>query len=440
VVVPTPAEVINNALYRPFEPFGNANKLLYYKGPETLICGPAGTGKSRVCLEKLNLCASKYPGMRGLIVRKTRESLTQSTMVTFDKFVLPPNGQVRWRTSEQQYSYANGSVIAVGGMDKASKVLSSDYDMIYIPEATELTEEDYETLLTRARLGVMPYNQIIADCNPDVPYHWLKRRADMEVLHLIPSVHEDNPTLYDHATKEWTPRGLDYIQKLDSLTGVRYKRLRLGLWAAAEGMVFDTFNRDFHLINRFPVPKEWERIWVVDFGYTNPFVWQCWAINPEGVAYRIAEIYYTQLLVEDAADAIRTWKRNEGEPDPSVIICDWDAEGRATLERHLEMETVPADKNVMEGIEAVKSMMKPTAEECRMYFLRDSLLDKDPDLAESSKPTCTEEEIEGYEWQDPKKKKKEGPKKQDDHGCDCMRYLASYANGEYGEWSMGMSE
>ena len=59
---------------KPYRPYGKAFEVLYFKGDEFIFSGPAGTGKSRVCLEKMHLCAEKYAGMRGLIVRKTRSS------------------------------------------------------------------------------------------------------------------------------------------------------------------------------------------------------------------------------------------------------------------------------------------------------------------------------------------------------------------------------
>jgi len=126
-----PDRILSDPRYRVFRPYGAANDFLYCKDPEVLFCGPAGTGKSRTALEKLHLCAMKYPGSRHLIVRKTRASLTQSAMVTYDKHVLSEDSGVRFRTAEQEYRYRNGSVIALGGMDKSSKVLSSDYDLIY---------------------------------------------------------------------------------------------------------------------------------------------------------------------------------------------------------------------------------------------------------------------------------------------------------------------
>jgi phage terminase large subunit len=115
-------------------------------------------------------------------------------------------------------------------MDKSTKIMSSEYDMIYVQEATELTEEDWESLTTRLRNGIMPYQQLMADCNPSHPQHWLKLRCDRGATLLLESRHEDNPSI--------TPA---YIAKLDALTGVMKLRLRYGRWAAAEGMVYESW-------------------------------------------------------------------------------------------------------------------------------------------------------------------------------------------------------
>jgi phage terminase large subunit len=44
---------------RPYQPRGAARALLLSRAPEVLAAGPAGTGKSRACLEKVHLCAAK---------------------------------------------------------------------------------------------------------------------------------------------------------------------------------------------------------------------------------------------------------------------------------------------------------------------------------------------------------------------------------------------
>jgi len=158
-----------------YRPKGAARELFTCKLPEVGLSGPAGTGKSRAVLEKLHTLADKYHGSRHLVIRKTRTSITSTTLVTFEKWVLPPgNATVNY----QQAEYTNGSVIVFGGMDKSSKIMSSEYDTIFVPEATELQEAEWEDLTTRLRWGVVPYQQMLFDCNPGAPTHWLKRRAN----------------------------------------------------------------------------------------------------------------------------------------------------------------------------------------------------------------------------------------------------------------------
>lgn len=396
------------------------------------MSGPAGTGKSRALLEKLHLCASKYAGMRGLIVRKTRASLTESGLVTWEEKVLPAHSFVKQggkRRYRQSYSYANGSEVIVGGMDDPNRVMSTEYDLILCLEATELAEEDLENLTTRLRNGVMPYQQLAADCNPGGPMHWLKKRCDRQVTRLLESRHEDNPTLFD-ADGNITPGGLAYISKLDNLTGARKLRLRHGIWAMSEGMVYaDVWDPAVHLVYRREIPREWSRVWVVDFGFTNPFVWQCWAIDDDGRMYRMAEIYQTKTLVEDHAKTILAWQREHEEPSPIAVVCDHDAEDRATLEKHLGYSTTAAHKAVSEGIQAVASRMRIAGDDkTRLLLLRDSLLAVDQDLIEAKKPTCCEEEVEGYVWAEGAAGTKEQPVKKDDHGLDCVRYAVAYVD------------
>jgi hypothetical protein len=105
----------------------------------------------------------------------------------------------------------------------------------------------------------------------------------------------------------------------------------------------------------------------VDFGFTNPFVWQQWAVDPDGRLWLEREIYRTQRLVEDHAKDILnvvtvTAGASKGQwlyPRPAAIICDHDAEDRATLERHLGMGTTAAKKSVSDGIQAMSARLRP---------------------------------------------------------------------------------
>jgi phage terminase large subunit len=400
---------------RIWRPQGAADRLFDAREPEVLLCGPAGTGKSRGCLEYLHHLCTKFAGIRAAIVRKTRKAITQSALVTWEKEVLHPLDRVRFRTAEQEYRYPEGSVVVVSGLDRPEKIMSSQYDVIYVQEATELTEDDWESLTTRLRNNVLPWQQLIADCNPAAPVHWLKQRCDQGRTRLLESRHADNPTVT-----------ADYLAKLDALTGVRLLRLRQGLWAAAEGLIYDGWDSAVHLVDGFPIPRDWPRYWVVDFGYTNPFVWQAWASDPDGRLYRYRELYRTQRLVEDHARDIR--RVTAGDPRPVAVICDHDAEDRATLERHLGVRTLAAHKAVSPGIQAVASRLKVAGDgRPRLFLLRDALDERDPLLVEAKRPTCTDEEVESYVWNVAGGRKKgEEPLKENDHGCDCTRYLVAY--------------
>ena len=414
-----------------YTPAGASAALFGHRDPEVLVSGPAGTGKSRGCLEKLHMMALLNPGMRGLIVRKTLASLGSTALVTYREQVTPEafdSGLVSFYGGSPQeppqYRYGNGSTLVIGGMDRASRIMSSEYDVIYVQEAIELTEDDWEALTTRLRNWKVTFQQIIADTNPSTPTHWLKARCDRGATVLLESRHEENPTLFHDG--EATPEGAAYLDKLDNLTGPRYLRLRKGLWVAAEGVVYEDFDPAIHLVNRFEIPRDWPRYWEVDFGYVNPFVLQRWAEDPDGRLYLYAEIYRTKRLVEDHARDVLAQVVVGGEwiePKPRAVICDHDAEDRATLERHLGMSTLAASKSVSDGIQAVQSRLRVAGDgQPRLFVLRDAVAQRDPELVEAKRPTCTAEEFPGYVWEG---KGKDRPVKVDDHGLDCVRYLVA---------------
>lgn len=418
-------------LVHDYKPRGAALRLLAERGEEVCLDGPAGTGKSRGCLEKLHLCMLVNPGARGLIVRKTAVSLTNTALDTYRKHVAAETiatGEVDYyggSTQEPaQFRYANGSRIIVGGMDKPSKIMSSELDIIYVQEATELTLTDWEMLLTRLRNGVMSFQQIIADCNPDVPTHWLKQRANTGTLLLLGSRHADNPMLIDDDGNP-TVKGKAYLAKLDNLTGVRRDRLRDGKWVAAEGMIYAEYDPAVHVVEPFEVPWDWPRFWSVDFGFTNPQVIQRWAEDPDGRLFLYAEHYRTKKTVDQHAAAVLRDVAPNGvwiEPKPQNIICDHDAEGRVVFSRELGLATQAAKKDVLDGIQAVQRRWRPAGDgRPRLFIMRGACRDRDQELVDLGKPASTEEEIPGYIWRD--HATKEEPVKENDHGNDAMRYL-----------------
>lgn len=427
---------MSTALSHHYRARGAARTLFACRASEVLLSGPAGTGKSRAALEKVHAMMLANPGARGLIVRKTLVSLGSTGLVTWREKVAAESiaaGHVVWYGGSQQeaaaYRYSNGSTVVVGGLDKPQKVMSSEYDVIFVQEAIELTVDDWEALTTRLRNGVISFQQLIADCNPWTPTHWLKQRADRGDTLMLHSRHEDNPVLFQE-DGTLTVVGQDYIGKLDRLTGVRHHRLRHGRWVAAEGLIYEHFDPAIHIVDRFDIPESWTRWWTVDFGFTNPFVLQCWAEDPDGRLYLYREIYKTRTLVEDHARHILRLVAPGGkwiEPRPRAIICDHDAEDRATLERHLGMSTVAAKKTVSDGIQAVQARLRPAGDgRARLFVLRDALVERDPELDDAKKPCSTTEEVTGYVWAvKPGGVMKEEPVKQDDHGMDAKRYMVA---------------
>lgn len=232
---------------------GGNRELFAARDPEILAEGPAGTGKTRTILEMINLICHRYPGVRVLFVRKHQVTLTTTALVTFDTKVLHNGDGVRFFGGSQHepaaYRYRNGSIIVVGGMgnkNEMEKILSSEYDLIYCNEATELTLDDWETLSTRLRNGVLPNPRIIGDCNPTFGKHWLMQRTDTGKTRLIRSQLADNPAYYNRDGTT-TEEGRLYIERLDRLTGTRYERFRLGLRVGVENAIYPFFDRDLHV-------------------------------------------------------------------------------------------------------------------------------------------------------------------------------------------------
>ena len=440
-----------------YEPRGAALALFRCKDNEVLMSGAAGTGKSVGALAKIHYACLHTPNVRALIVRKTHSSLTASTLVTFRQKVAAEAlaaGIVSFYGGSAQepasFRYSNGSVIVVGGLDRSTRLLSTEYDLIFVDEAVETTPEDLDTLITRLRNGRLSYQQLIMATNPGPPSHHLKQRADTGRCTMLYSKHEDNPRLY--ADGDWTEYGQTYLTRLDSLTGVRYQRMRWGKWVASEGQIYEGWDDAVHLVDPFDIPVSWTRWWTVDFGFTNPFVLQCWAEDGDGRLFLYREIYRTKRLVEDhARDILRVVRRckvcckSKGsdhdchtckacelewiEPRPRAVICDHDAEDRATLERHLEMGTDAAHKSVSDGIQAVQSRLGLAGDgRPRLFIVRGALAERDPLLEEASLPMCATDEIGGYVWAVKPGNAgglKEEPLKKDDHAMDALRYMVA---------------
>lgn len=416
----------------PYHPYGAALRAWKSRRREVLLAGPAGTGKSVLCLHKLHYCAKRNPGLRAIICRKTRESITQTAMVSYEKKVLQPGwlgDAVVWRTQEQEYRYTNGSIIAVGGLDKSSKIMSSEWDIIYVQEATELSEEDWGALTTRLRNGAKDYQQLIADCNPSYPTHWLKQRADRGETLMLESRHEDNPTV--------TP---EYLAALDALPGVLRDRLRYGRWAAAEGMVYEEWDAALHVLshkqmiemgifkddgalNRQAVKRV---LASVDWGWTNPGAIQVYALDSDSRAYMVRELYRTNRDIDWWIGQAKALKQEFG---IEQFVCDPAEPAFIEQFNKHQLNAIGAINSIPLGISAAHARLKIAGDgRPRFYVYEYALKERDESRVAAHRPFCFSMEIDAYAY--PKSKDgapvKEVPVKVDDHAMDAFRYLCLY--------------
>ena len=220
--------------------YGPARDFWRYKGIEVILDGPYETGKTFAVLSKLHALCVKYPNLNTFIGRLTYKSLLTTGIKTYENKVLPihpdhPNSPIKKYGGSKPdfYKYPNGSEIHIIGLDNPDKLLSGEYDFGVFIQTEEITLDIWEKTLSRltGRAGNAPYTQLMGDCNPSLPKHWILERAK-STLKMYRQLHKNNPMLYNQKTGEITEQGEKTMGILNSLTGLRYKRgvLGFGLW------------------------------------------------------------------------------------------------------------------------------------------------------------------------------------------------------------------
>jgi len=242
-------------------------------------------------------------------------------------------------------------------------------------------------------------------CNPGTPQHYIKtdyiNNTDLDVG-LWEFTLDDNPVLSS-----------EYIEEVKaSYSGVYYDRYILGKWVHAEGMVYDEWSRENHVVAPFEIPKHWRRIRVIDWGYTNPFVCLWIAIDEDGRAYVYDEHYRSRTLIKDHAEAIQTRTGTF-----EATIADHDAQDNAELRQH-GIVTRNADKDIEAGLQKVKSRLQLAG-------------DNRPRLMVFSSCASVIREMELYRWPTSRegRNEKEQPLKENDHAMDALRYGVMYLDG-----------
>lgn len=382
-----------------------------------LLSGSAGGGKSRIASEKAHAFAKKYPGATCLIVRKTEDSMKNSTLPFFRKVVVGEElgRTVRHIESKSRFEYANGSIVAYGGMlgereREAVRGIGQDggLDFVWMEEATRFEEMDYNELIARMRGKAADWTQILMSTNPDAPNHWINRRL---IIGGEASVYYSGAMDNPHNPPE-------YIEGLKLLTGILALRLVGGKWVQAEGVVYDNFSME-NVTTDAEYDPALPVMWGVDDGYSygegigtasyHPRVFLLGQPTANGGMNVFAEYGRCQELSEDSIRHVLElpYKR------PEIAYVDSSAAELKARLHAMDIPTVNATHRVVEGIKNVRRLM------CDGQGVR--LL--------KIHPRCVEfiREIQSYRYDDKSTVSENGerkPLKLDDHYNDSFRYLS----------------
>ena len=202
-----------------------------------VLKGGGGSGKSIFAGRKvLERCATEE-GHRWLVCRKVgrtiRESCFRQLAGQAGEFY---GDQVeRIYTGDMRITFRNGSEIIFAGLDDVEK-LKSIFNItgIWIEEASELKEADFNQLDIRLRGKTAYYKQIILTFNPVSILHWLKRRFFDQPG---PKVRTHSSTYHDNRFLDEEAVGV--LEAFRDTDAYYYAVYCLGQWGVLGKSVFD---------------------------------------------------------------------------------------------------------------------------------------------------------------------------------------------------------
>ena len=348
------------------------NRLFFTRQYELIVSGPAETGKTFSSLLKCHLAACKYPGAQitvarkyysdiaGTVLRTYRRDIIKETRLGDSPYGIKPYGgeKTEW------YDYPNSSRIWLMGLDRPGASLSGERDIVNVVQAEQLALMDWEYLIrvTTGRGAVMPYTQLMGDCNPSHRQHWILQRAREGSLKLGSTTRRDNPALWDG--ENWTQRGRLTQERLGSLTGSTKAHLFDGVWANPEGAIYETFegidldgNYGRHVCKAFTPPPTWARIVGVDpFGESIAALWL--ALDPAQARWHVYREYCEPfgMTRQGHVNNIMTLSAGEtifyfcgGGPSERQDRADYTGFGLPLLQ--------PAESSVWAGIDRVNALL-----------------------------------------------------------------------------------
>lgn len=287
--------------------------------------GARGGGKSWAVRIKAILFCFRYPGIKVMIVRKTYPELQENHILPICELLGcysddPQLHAADYNDAKKHIVFPNGSRILFRYCDDdrdAQRFQGTEVDIMFIDEATQQSEERIQKLTACVR-GVNDFpKRIYYTCNPGgVGHGWVKR------LFIDRDFREgENPDDYSFIRSLVTDNEAlmkadpDYIKKLEALPPRLREAWLYGSWDIFQGQFFEDFRvtpdlkkaaaagftedaeelkrqrRFTHVIEPFKPPAGWSILRSYDFGYGRPYSCAWWALDYDGVLYRIMELY-----------------------------------------------------------------------------------------------------------------------------------------------------
>ena len=281
--------------------------------------GARGGGKSWAVRTKAKLLALRYPGIRILIVRRTYPELTNNHITILRREL---EGVARYFDKDKVLRFSNGSSVNFTYCAKDAdldRLQGVEYDVIFLDEATQLSQFQMRSIAACLR-GVNDFpKRIYYTCNPGGQGHGYIKRLfidrrfepgeDPQDYTFIQSLVTDNQVLM--------ARQPDYIRQLEALPAKLRDAWLYGRWDIFQGQFFEDLRitpdvqkcadagispeearqqgRWTHVIPPFDMNRGERRSWTIyrsyDFGYAKPFSCGWWAVDHDGIIYRILELY-----------------------------------------------------------------------------------------------------------------------------------------------------
>lgn len=291
--------------------------------------GARGGGKSWAVRVKAILLCQRYAGIKILIVRKTYPELLENhinPMITVLHCYDEDKRQrlASYNDQKKQLTFPNGSRILFRYCDNdkdADRFQGTEVDVLFVDEATQQSEERMDKLNACVR-GVNEFpKRVYYTCNPGGEGHaWVKRLFIDRAFK--PSERPEEYTFIQSRVTDNTAlmkADPEYLHRLERLPPKLREAWLNGNWDIFEGQFFEDFRtvpdmiaaeqagctlsseeltqagRWTHVIPPIDLSRGNARNWTIcrsyDFGYAKPFSCAWWAVDYEGVLYRVLELY-----------------------------------------------------------------------------------------------------------------------------------------------------